>query len=317
MFYTLLANTLKSAPEQSLIHPPNLWQAIVLGFVQGMTEFLPISSTAHLKVVPVALGWGDPGVTFTAVVQLGSIGAVLWYFWADLHQITLGSLRAIAQRDWQAHDFRLALGIGMGTFPILLGGLLIKIALPNYESSVLRSLLAIALTSLVMAVLLGVAEQFGRRQRDMANVRVQELVIMGLAQALALIPGVSRSGSTMTAGLLLNLDRPVTARLSFLLGIPAITLAGLVELLSALRSAPGSGGFLPLIGGTLSAAVFSYLAIAWLLRFLQKRGFWIFVWYRMAFGLVILLAIFAGRVASGVSAIGGLGELISVVNQAF
>ncbi|NJK42096.1 MAG: undecaprenyl-diphosphate phosphatase [Acaryochloridaceae cyanobacterium SU_2_1] len=312
MLNFLIAGTLQSTAPP-LIHPPNLVQAIILGFVQGVTEFLPISSTAHLKVVPVVLGWGDPGVTFTAVVQLGSIAAVLWYFWSDLRQITQGSWRAISTQDWQAHDLRLAIGIGIGTLPIVIGGLLIKVFLPNYESSVLRSLLAIAITSIMMAILLGMAERWGRRQRDMLGVQRQDLIAMGFAQALALIPGVSRSGSTFTAGLFLGLDRPTTARLSFLLGIPSITLAGLAELISILGAHPSSGEFLPLIVGTLSSGVFSYLAIAWLLQFLQKRGFWIFVWYRIGFGFAILLALFFGQVESGLQSLGGLEVMIAAV----
>ncbi|MEO1208446.1 MAG: undecaprenyl-diphosphate phosphatase [Cyanobacteria bacterium J06638_20] len=269
----------------------SLWRAIVLGFVQGMTEFLPISSTAHLKVVPVALGWGDPGVTYTAVIQLGSIAAVLWYFWDDLTQITRGAIAAIARKDYQAQDFRLAMGIALGTIPIVIFGLAIKIFIPDYDNSPMRWMSTIAIVSIVMALLLGLAETIGRRKRQFDDLDTPDGLLMGLAQTLALIPGVSRSGSTLTAGLFMGLERATAARFSFLLGIPAITIAGLVELQSLLENGFGDIGALPLITAILSSALFSYLAIAGLLRYLKTRNTWVFVWYRLGFGLVILLGI--------------------------
>lgn len=272
----------------------NLFQAVVLGMVQGLTEFLPISSTAHLKVVPVVLGWGDPGVAFTAVIQLGSIAAVLWYFWSDLKQITTGAIRAIARSDYNSQDFRLALGIALGTIPILVLGLLIKVLIPDFDNSPVRSLGAIAIASILMSVLLGLAEKVGKPKRNFDELGVQDGIWMGLAQALALIPGVSRSGSTLTAGLFAGLERATAARFSFLLGIPAITLAGLVELIPALNAGIGNGELLTILAGVISAAIFSYIAIAWLLRYLQTQNTWIFVWYRLAFGIAILGAISSG-----------------------
>ncbi|MFB2837903.1 undecaprenyl-diphosphate phosphatase [Floridanema evergladense] len=269
----------------------NIFQAIVLGFVQGATEFLPISSTAHLKVVPVALGWGDPGVAFTAVIQLGSIAAVLWYFWRDLKNIAMGSIAAIAQKDYEAQEFKLALGIAFGTIPIVFLGLLIKIFIPDFDNSPLRSLGAIAVASIVMSLLLGIAEKIGSRKRKFDKLGVKDGILMGLGQSLALIPGVSRSGSTLTAGLFMGLERATAARFSFLLGIPAITLAGLVELKSVDWKALGIA---PVIVGVISAAIFSYLAIAWLLKFLQTQSTWVFIWYRLIFGVAILAAIFTG-----------------------
>lgn len=288
-----LPNAVFSQPnsEAVSISQVNVFQAIVLGMVQGLTEFLPISSTAHLKVIPVVLGWGDPGVAYTAIIQLGSIGAVLWYFWSDLQQITTGLLKAIAQRNYRSSDFRIGVGIILGSIPIIFFGLLIKLFIPNYDNSPLRSLVAIALCSIVMSLLLGLAERVGRRKRDFESLRIQDGIFMGFAQALSLIPGVSRSGSTLTAGLFSGLERAAAARFSFLLGIPAITLAGLVELRSALEIGLGDAGVLPLIVGVISAAVFSYAAIAWLLRYLQTQNTWVFVWYRLAFGLAILGAI--------------------------
>ena len=278
---------LNAAPQM------NLFQAVVLGMVQGLTEFLPISSTAHLKVVPVILGWGDPGVAFTAVIQLGSIAAVLWYFWSDLKQITTGAIRAIARSDYNSQDFRLALGIALGTIPIVIFGLLIKVLIPDFDNSPVRSLGAIAIASIVMSLLLGLAEKLGKHKRNFDELGVKDGIWMGLAQAIALIPGVSRSGSTLTAGLFAGLERAAAARFSFLLGIPAITLAGLVELRGALNAGIGDGELLTILAGVISAAIFSYIAIAWLLRYLQTQNTWIFVWYRLAFGIAILGAIFS------------------------
>lgn len=211
------------------------WQAFVLGIVQGLTEFLPISSSAHLKVVPSVLGWKDAGVSFDAVIQLGSIVAVVSYFWKDLSNITLGSIEAIRKQKYTSQEFKLAMAITLGTIPILFGGLLIKVFVKDYDKSPLRSLTAIAIASIVMSSLLAFAEIFGQRgdqkeKRHFQRVRVFDGILMGLAQALAIIPGVSRSGSTLTAGLFLGLDRVAATRFSFLLGIPAIMIAGLVEL---------------------------------------------------------------------------------------
>jgi len=282
---TAAPSPVEAAPGADL----NWFQAAVLGMVQGLTEFIPISSTAHLKVVPVALGWGDPGVTFSAAIQLGSIVAVLWYFWSDLVHLTRSTWVAIAKRDWHAEDFRLALGITLGTLPIVLCGLLLKALVPDLDNSPLRSLPAIAIASIVMGILLGLAERLGRRQRDFEQLSACDGILMGVAQSLALIPGVSRSGATITAGLFMSLDRATAARFSFLLGIPAITLAGLVQLKTDVLDAGVSAAeLMPLLVGTLSATVFSYLAIAWLIRFLQTQSTWVFVWYRTLFGLAIL-----------------------------
>jgi len=272
----------------------NLFQAIILGFVQGATEFIPISSTAHLKVIPVFLGWGDPGVAFTAVIQLGSIAAVISYFWSDLAQITTGMFKAIRTSNYQSQDFWLAVGIAVGTIPILVLGLAIKVLIPDFDNSPVRGMTAIAIASIVMALLLALAEYLGNQKRNFQDLTAKDGIIIGFAQALALMPGVSRSGSTMTAGLFINLDRATAARFSFLLGIPAITLAGLVELKGMIETGAASSGLVPLIAGLISSTIFSYLAIAWLIKFLQRRSTWVFVWYRLGFGVFILAAMALG-----------------------
>ncbi|MGF1495522.1 MAG: undecaprenyl-diphosphate phosphatase [Elainellaceae cyanobacterium] len=274
----------------------NTFQSIVLGIVQGLTEFLPISSTAHIKAVPVALGWGDPGVAFTAIIQLGSIAAILWYFWSDLRQVVTGMIQAVRQSDYRSQDFRIGLGIILGTIPIVILGLMMKLLIPDLDNSPLRSMAAIAVASIVMSLLLALAEQMGSRQRTLEKLDTRDGIWMGFAQALALIPGVSRSGSTLTAGLFMGLERATAARFSFLLGIPAITIAGLVEFKGLLDVGFGSIGAVPLIAGLVASAASSYAAIAWLLRYLQNHNTWVFVWYRLGFGVVILGAIALGLV---------------------
>lgn len=264
------------------------WHAMVLGVVQGLTEFLPISSTAHLKVVPVLLGWGDPGVAYTAVIQLGSIAAVIAYFRQDLAAVIHAMGQAFRDGQWREPSARLGVAIALGTIPILVAGLALKKLVPDYDHSPLRSITSIGVVSIVMALLLALAELVGSRRRFLADVQSRDGLLVGLAQALALVPGVSRSGSTLTASLFDGWQRPDAARFSFLLGIPAITLAGLVELKDALAS-PSHGGALPMLLGVATAAVVSWMAIAWLLRFLQQNSTWLFVAYRLLFGLVLLL----------------------------
>ena len=265
-----------------------IWRDFVLGVVQGLTEFLPISSTAHLKIVPVLAGWGDPGVSVTAVIQLGSIVAVIAYFRADLAGVLRGMSGALLRGQWREPEARLGIAMAIGTIPILFAGLAIKLYWPGYETSPLRSVPAIAGVSILMALLLALAERLGPRSKQLDQVQGRDGLVVGLAQVLALIPGVSRSGSTLTASLFDSWKRPDAARFSFLLGIPAITIAGLVELKDAF-SEPSAGGVLPLMVGIVSAAVVSWLAIDWLLKFLQRHSTWVFVIYRLLFGVLLLV----------------------------
>ena len=264
------------------------WHALVLGIVQGITEFLPISSTAHLKVVPMVLGWGDPGLAVTAVIQLGSIVAVLAYFRRDLQEVIGAVGSAVRDGRWSDPGARLGVAIALGTVPILLAGVAIKLWFPNFENSPLRSVTSIAIVSIAMALLLALAELVGRRRRQLEEVMPRDGLLVGVAQMLAIVPGVSRSGSTLTASLFDGWKRPAAARFSFLLGIPAIVLAGLVELKDALHS-DAVGGPIPMLVGVISAALVSWWAIGWLLRFLQSNSTWLFVGYRLVFGLSILL----------------------------
>ena len=296
------ANLQAATPAGSLAGATDLgvwqtcWHYLVLGVVQGITEFLPISSSAHLKVVPVVLGWGDPGVAVTATIQLGSIVAVIAFFWRDLQQVVQAVAQAWRRGDWSAPSARLGVAIAIGTLPIVVVGLAIKKFVPDYDHSPLRSLTSIGVVSIVMALLLALAEQVGRRRRMLDQVRPLDGLWVGLAQALAVIPGVSRSGSTLTASLFDGWNRSDAARFSFLLGIPAITLSGLVEFKDALHQ-PMAGGVVPLVVGIASALVVSWAAIAWLLAFLQRHSTWWFVGYRLVFGASLLL--WLGRGAGG------------------
>lgn len=276
---------------QSHVAEVNIFQAFILGLIQGLTEFIPISSTAHLKVIPLALGWSDPGVSFTAIIQLGSIVAVLWYFRQDLKDLATGILKAIKTKNYQTQEFKIGVGILIGTIPIVIGGLALKLFVTDLDNSDFRSLKTIAIASIFMAILLGIAEKISDHKRNFDQLSAKDGILMGLAQALALIPGVSRSGSTITAGLFINLERATAARFSFLLGIPAITLAGLVELKDVFDNSFNSVSWMSLSIGLISSWIFSYLAIAWLIRFLQKQNTWIFVWYRLIFGIIILVYI--------------------------
>ena len=286
---TLLLGQTNATTDVNLVQ--GLFQAFLLGIVQGLTEFLPISSTAHLQVFTTALHWETVGAKpFVATIQFGSVIAVLIYFWKDITKILTGGVEAIRQKDWQREEWKIILGIAVGTLPILIGGFLLKKAL-NDDKSTINSMTTIAIASIVMSLLLGLAEQIGNRKRNFDNLQVRDGILMGLGQMLALVPGVSRSGSTLTTGLFLGLERQTAARFSFLLGLPALTIATLYEFCTEALRQIDLG--LVLVG-TLSAFVFSYVSIAWLLGYLQRRNTWIFVWYRLAFGAAILSAVAVG-----------------------
>ncbi|MEM6502239.1 MAG: undecaprenyl-diphosphate phosphatase [Cyanobacteria bacterium P01_C01_bin.89] len=289
-----------SASDGGALSQVGYIEGIVLGLTQGLTEFLPISSTAHLKVVPVALGMGDPGVALTAVLQLGSVAAVLSYFREDLLNLMKGTKTAITEGNFQNRDFRITLGILLGTIPIVIVGLCIKFFVTDFDNSPLRSITSIAIASIVMAVLLALAEQIGSRERGYGQLNLRDGILIGIAQALAVFPGVSRSGSTLTAGLFLGIERASAARFSFLLGIPAITLAGVIEFPTLLEGSYGPREFGVLAVALLASVVSSYGAIAFLLKFLKTQSTWVFVAYRLIFGVGLLAALNFGWLTEGV-----------------
>jgi undecaprenyl-diphosphatase len=269
----------------------NLIKAGALGIVQGITEFLPISSTAHLRVVPALLGWEDPGAAFTAVVQLGTLLAVLVYFAGDMRTMARAVLAGlIGGKPLATQEARLAWFIIIGTFPIGLCGLAFK----KHIEGEWRSLYVIAASLIILGIVLWWAERSATFRRGVGQIGWLDSQLIGLAQAVALIPGASRSGTTMTAAMLLGLTREAAARFSFLLGIPAIGAAGLFELRDLLKHGAGGVGIPALAAATLTAAVSGYLAIDFLLRYLRRNTTYLFVWYRIGLGLLLLLLLAAG-----------------------
>lgn len=261
-----------------------LFQGVVLGLVQGITEFLPISSTAHLIIFTDVFGWQNQWKKEAIdAIQFGSVIAVLMYFWKDIRNILSGALGAFVRKEWYREDWKIFIGIVFGTVPALAGGLMLKELGVKLESATL-----IAVMSIVMSLLLALAEKVGSRKRGFDELEVKDGILVGLGQMIALLPGASRSGSTLTTGLFLGLRRETAARFSFLLGLPTLAIATLVQTKDVLQD--GSMG-MPLLFGIISAFVFSYLSIAWLLKFLQRQSTWVFVWYRLALGITLLVAI--------------------------
>jgi undecaprenyl-diphosphatase len=267
-------------------------QAIVLGIVQGLTEFLPISSSAHLRIVPAFAGWEDPGAAFTAVTQLGTLAAVLLYFRRDLTAIAVGFVAGLRDRgrrgtaEWRQGTYLLA-----GTVPIVVLGF----AFDDLIEDEARNLTLMALMLVAVGFLLLAAERFAKRDRDIEGVRMKDALVIGLAQAAALVPGVSRSGATITAGLFLGFDRAAAARFSFLLSVPAVVLSGVYQLGDI--GGEGAVGFVPTAIATLFAFVSGYAAIAFLLRFLVTHTTALFVAYRVVLGVVVLALVNADVIA--------------------
>jgi undecaprenyl-diphosphatase len=269
-----------------------LWFAALLGLVQGLTEFLPISSTAHLRVVPALIGEPDPGAAYTAVIQLGSLLAVIAYFARDVF-VTLP--RAMI-REPRSPEGRLPLYLIVGTIPIVAAGLAFK----SFITGDARSLYVIASALIGVGTILIVVDARAARAgtaRPIASITLTDAVLIGLAQACALVPGVSRSGATITMALVLGLARPDAARFSFLLGIPAIAGAGVFEVKDAMKLL-GADAIPALAVGTAVAAIASYLSIAWLMRWLGKHRLAVFGAYRIALGILILALVAGGAIAA-------------------
>jgi undecaprenyl-diphosphatase len=262
----------------------NALHAIVLGLVQGLTEFLPISSSGHLRIVPAFFGWDDPGAAFTAVIQLGTMAAVLLYFRADLWRIAVAWLRSLRDSSIRGDlDVRMGWYIILGTIPIAVLGLAFKDPIENQ----FRTLELVGSALVVFSFVMLRAEAVSRRDRELSDITRRDGLLIGCAQALALVPGVSRSGATISAGLFLNFDRTAAARYSFLLSVPAVVLSGLFELRHV-----GDGGGAPAGAtaiATLLAFVVGYASIAFLLRYLVRHSIGIFAAYRMAIGLIVLV----------------------------
>jgi undecaprenyl-diphosphatase len=265
----------------------------LLGVVQGITELLPISSTAHLRIVPAFLGWRDPGSAFSAAMQVAALAAVVSYYWADVRGISAGALSALLRRDFRDWNFRFIIWIILATIPIVVAGILLAPVL-NACQSPLRSLTVIAIACVVMSGLLAISEIYARHKRTIDHATFTDAMIIGLAQIGALIPGVSRSGSTLTAALYRDLKREEAARFSFLLGIPAIAGAGLKEILELYRAHLDAYGWSVLAFGLLIASLSAFAAIWGLLRVLERFSAWPFAIYRGLMGVFLFLCVYFG-----------------------
>ncbi len=270
-----------------MAEPLTLFHAIVIGLVEGLTEFLPVSSTAHNDIIPVLLGWGDPGTAFSAFVQLGPIVAIIAYFRRDLRKYIAGILRtktpmAIPKGD---QDARIGWYAILGTLPISLLGVVFEKKIDNE----FRTITVIAFGFIFFALVLFAAERIAKKTRTLETLRSNDAVTIGLAQCLALIPGTSRSGITLTAGLFRGFTREDSLRFSFLLSIPAITAAGLYKLKDVVRDPHVKELIGPYLAGTLVAGIVGYLVIHWLLGYVRKHSTDIFIVYRIIVGIALLL----------------------------
>lgn len=265
----------------------------MLGVVQGITELMPISSSAHMRIVPAVLGWQDPGAAFSAAMQLAALLAVVSYFWSDVAGLAGGSLAAVTRGRFGDPKFRLSLWIVLATIPLVAAGVALAPIL-NACHSPLRSIPTIGVACLVMAALLALAEIGARHSRTMAKAGLIDALVVGVAQVGSLIPGVSRSGSTLTAALALGFKREEAARFSFLLGIPAIAGAGLKELWELHKIHLGSHGWSVLGVGIGVGAISAFVTIWALMRILERVSAWPFVAYRLLLGVALLAGAASG-----------------------
>ncbi len=268
----------------------DLLQAVALGILQGLTEFLPISSSAHLRIFPELLGWGDPGAAFTAVIQIGTELAVLLYFRKDIWRIASVWLRSLVRPEYRGHlDARMGWYIIIGSIPIAVLGVTFKDTIEND----FRNLWLIGTTLVVFGLLLGVADRVGRNTRAIRSLTLRDGILMGLAQAAALVPGVSRSGATISMGRFLGYERAAATRYAFLLAIPAVIGAGVFEL-KEIPNGTNQFGWGPTIVATVASFVVGYAAIAWLLRYVSTHSYAPFVIYRVLLGSATLVLLGAG-----------------------
>jgi undecaprenyl-diphosphatase len=279
-----------------------LLEAIVLAVVQGLTEFLPISSTAHLRIVPALVGWQDPGAAFSAVIQIGTLAAVLTYFWRDVVRI-IGAMLADLHRGKLAttHDAMLGWMIAVGTLPIIVCGLVFK----DQIETTLRSLYVVASALVAIAVRLAIVELVVQRRvaagengRDVGQLTWRDAIVVGLAQAAALVPGTSRSGATILGGLYSGLSREAAARYSFLLSIPSIFAAGVYQFVEARDELLASQSqVVNLVTALLVSAAVGYATIPWLLGFLRTHSTFVFIAYRLFLASMLLALLTTGRLS--------------------
>jgi undecaprenyl-diphosphatase len=275
-----------------------LWKAVVLGIVEGVTEFLPVSSTGHLTITEKLLDLqvDDKGVTaYTAIIQVGAIAAAIVYFRADIGRMITGFFRGLTGAEGRrSADWRMALYVIVGSIPVAVVGLGAK----DLIEGALRSLWFVAGALILWCVVMVVAEARAKQERHETDVSWTDIVVIGVVQCFSLIPGVSRSGATISAGLLRGLDRVTATRLSFFLGIPALSAAGALEAVTAREDISNGIGWIATAVGTIVSFIVAYAAIAWLLRFVARHSIVVFVWYRVILGAVIIVALATGVLAA-------------------
>lgn len=276
----------------------DLLRSVLLGIVQGLTEFLPISSSAHLAIVPQLLGWEDPGAAYTAVVQIGTELAVVLYFWRDIWTIGSGWVKGLFSAEArQASEWRMGWFIIIGSTPIVILGLLLE----DLIDSEFRNLWFIGAMLIGMGLVLGLAEKLGRKTKPIADLSTRDAILLGFAQSCALVPGVSRSGATISMGLFLGYERQAATRYAFLLAIPAVVGAGVYKL----KDIPGGEnayGTVPTLVGTAVSFVVGLAVIHWLLKYVSNHSYKPFVIYRVALGSLVLILLAAGVLNGAVAA---------------
>jgi len=266
-------------------------KAVLLGVVQGLTEFLPVSSTAHLRIIPSFFGWGDIGASYTAVIQVGTMIAIILYFRNDLMNMTKSMLLSIKTRDFKSNDTRLLIMIIIGTIPIVIFGFVLKDLIRNQ----FRNMYIVAASLIFFSIILYIADRVTKKQKDISKLSNADGFIIGLFQALALIPGASRSGSTISGAFFRNMTREDAARFSFLLSIPAVLLSGIYELFSQRATLlSGESAILSLLIATIVSGVIGYWSIWFLLSYIKKHSMMLFVVYRIVFGLLIIVLLYTG-----------------------
>ena len=271
-------------------------KAVVLGIIQGLSEFLPISSTAHLRIIPSFFGWKDIGAAYTAVIQIGTMIAIIIYFWKDLYNMFFSFISSVKEKSYMSKpDTRLLFMVCIGTIPILIFGYLFK----DIIRTELRNIYIIAIDMVVFSFIIFAGEKYTKKTSSIEKLSIKDSIIIGFFQALALIPGTSRSGSTMTGAFLRNMDRESAARYSFLLSIPAVLISGLYELYSERASLFTSAAHIEsLIIATIVSGIVGYISIWFFLAYLKKHTLMVFIIYRILFGLLIIILLITNVIAN-------------------
>lgn len=275
-----------------------VWHAIILGVIEGITEFLPISSTGHLTIAEKMLGYSisDSSITaFTAIIQSGAVLATVVYFWKDISRVLMAWIRGLFVNKYRKNsDYKYGWAIIIGSIPIAIVGILFK----DEIETVLRSLWFVAIALILWSLVMWWADKKAKQNLHEEDITWRDTLAVGIAQCLALIPGVSRSGATMSAGLLRNFDRVAVTKLSFFLSIPALSAAGILQIISKHSVIGASVGWTATIIATLISFVVAYISVAWLLKFVAKHDYSVFIWYRVIVGMLLLIALATNSISA-------------------